>query len=73
LQEFVGRTTPALFDRDDWRVRLRRGMRASGARASTCVGDATEEADAIDEPAATDAKVGLTLLATPLQVAPSAH
>ena len=30
VHDFVERTTPAEFDRDDWRIRLRRGRRTTG-------------------------------------------
>ncbi len=35
LHEFVESTTPAHFDREDWRIRLLRGTRAASRRAGT--------------------------------------
>jgi pimeloyl-ACP methyl ester carboxylesterase len=40
LSEFVARTTPARFDREDWRVRLMRGVRPAPADAETDLEDA---------------------------------
>jgi pimeloyl-ACP methyl ester carboxylesterase len=65
VHEFVARTTPAEFDRDDWRIRLRRGRRRTGEAESTDTADPTGSA------AAADAKVELTLVEQTLERAPS--
>jgi pimeloyl-ACP methyl ester carboxylesterase len=59
VREFVDTTDPARFDRDDWRVRLLRGMRPPWTPEAT------------DEPEGTDATVELTLLESHLENAPN--
>lgn len=66
VRDFVERTTPAQFDRDDWRIRLRRGRRTTG------VTETAEEADEAARPAdAPDARVELTLVERTLERVPS--
>ena len=65
VHEFVERTTPAEFDRDDWRIRLRRGRRTTGVAET---GGTLDEAGSPD---AADARVELTLVERTLDQAPS--
>jgi hypothetical protein len=65
VHDFVERTTPAEFDRDDWRIRLRRGRRTTG------VVERNDLADETGSPDEADAKVELTLVEQTLERAPS--
>jgi pimeloyl-ACP methyl ester carboxylesterase len=69
VHDFVERTTPAEFDRHDWRIRLRRGRRTTGV-ADTI--ETTGETDP-DPDEAADARVELTLVEETLEQAPSVH
>ncbi len=62
LEEFVDGTTPAPFDREDWRVRLLRGMGGRGAAPATNVTDMADMTDVKDAPGT---KAELTLLESP--------
>jgi pimeloyl-ACP methyl ester carboxylesterase len=59
VQEFVARTTPARFDRDDWRVRLRSGTQVVPAPRAA---DAPPSSEALQ---ATEATTELTLMQPP--------
>ena len=65
MHDFVERTTPAEFDRDDWRIRLRRGRRTTG------VADTIETMGETDPDEVADARVELTLVERTLEQAPS--
>jgi len=65
VHDFVERTTPAEFDRDDWRIRLRRGRRTTG------VVDTIETMGETDPEEVADARIELTLVEQTLEQAPS--
>jgi pimeloyl-ACP methyl ester carboxylesterase len=65
VHDFVERTTPAEFDRDDWRIRLRRGRRTTGLAGTI---ETTGETDPEE---VADARVELTLVERTLEQAPS--
>ncbi len=72
VHEFVGRTEPAQFDRDDFRVRLRRGRRAIERADGSDLIDALGAAGEMDGAGATPPRTELTLMAQTLEDAPGA-
>ncbi len=65
VHDFVERTTPAEFDRDDWRIRLRRGRRTTG------LADTIETMGETDPEEVADARVELTLVERTPEQTPS--
>ncbi len=58
LHEFVESTTPAQFDRDDWRIRLLRGTRATRWDSTVTAPDPADAPDTADAAAPTPAGAG---------------